>query len=367
MERELERLKEREPESAEYDRGLRWMMEKRRQREQGQVLMKAGEVPWTQSRMAHLKRYVGEHNWNEVAAPGWIVTRPQEVTNTGKHTHKGGGIIVYVLEGKGRTVNNDVNLDWEAGDMEILPVARFENVHQHFNLNPGKPWGAIFIRFWPYMEAVAHETVHMQDAPGFKGPEAKDIYRPADWLTRGNASLQGYDIKFDGPPTTLLDRMFQRRNEWRERLSHARLVIKKDTCPVETNRMGIYRWYIHPDFTDVACRHILFWVHEIPAGSRSGKQKHQGGRIHFVIEGSGYSIVEGKRYDWEAEDLLMLPTKAGGVAFQHFNSDPSHPARLAVAEINWYDALGVDMACGFEQIEDCPEWSAAQAKVAGRK
>src|SRR3972149_3950652 len=112
MERELERLKEREPESAEYDRGLRWMMEKRRQREQGQVLMKAGEVPWTQSRMAHLKRYVGEHNWNEVAAPGWIVTRPQEVTNTGEHTHKGGGIIVYVLEGKGRTVNNDVNLDW---------------------------------------------------------------------------------------------------------------------------------------------------------------------------------------------------------------------------------------------------------------
>jgi hypothetical protein len=29
---------------------------------------------------------------------------------------------------------------------------------------------------------------------------------------------------------------------------------------------------------------------------------------------------------------------------------------MAVAEPNWYDILGVDMACGLEQIENSPDY-----------
>jgi gentisate 1,2-dioxygenase len=139
-------------------------------------------------------------------------------------------------------------------------------------------------------------------------------------------------------------------------MSKAKLVIEEKDRPLERNRMGLYRWYIHPAFTDVVCRHILFWTQDIPPGSRSGQQKHQGGRIHYIVEGKGYSLLNGVRYDWEEEDLLIVPIERGGTIIQHFNADPDRPAKMAVAEPNWYDILGVDMACGLEQLENSPDY-----------
>jgi quercetin dioxygenase-like cupin family protein len=48
--------------------------------------------------------------------------------------------------------------------------------------------------------------------------------------------------------------------------------------------------------------------------------------VIYVLEGKGYSVVEGERKDWEKGDLVLLPMKPGGVEHQHFNADPSKPA-----------------------------------------
>ena len=44
---------------------------------------------------------------------------------------------------------------------------------------------------------------------------------------------------------------------------------------------------------------------------RSGKHRHQGGLVIYVLEGKGYSIVDGERKDWEKGDLVLLPMKPG--------------------------------------------------------
>lgn len=354
----MERLKDLEPGGDAYDRGLSWHIEQNRRRREGRVLIRAQDVPWRMTRQGFGKHYCNAEAWPTMGAPGWIITRPNMTDiRRGKHTHRGGGRVIYCMEGKGRTINNDVNLDWEKGDIEILPVTRTENVHEHFNLEPGKPVGLLVHMFWPFMEATANETRQMEDAPDWKGSKKAEIYRPDDFVP-DMAHLEGYPIKVGSHPSTLLDDIFLRRNKWRKTMSKARWIIKQEDQPLETNRMGIFRWYIHPSFNDVAMKSILFWTHEIPPGSRSGKQKIQGGRTHFVLEGHGYSMVNGKRYDWGPEDLLIPQIIAGGVVVQHFNRDPSNPAKLACAEPNWYDILGPDMASGFEQIEDCPEWQA---------
>src|SRR5439155_811034 len=59
----------------------------------------------------------------------------------------------------------------------------------------------------------------------------------------------------------------------------------------------------------------------------SGKHRHQGGLVIYIMEGEGYSVVDGERHDWEAGDLLLLPVKKGGVEHQHFNKDDAHPAK----------------------------------------
>ncbi len=368
MERELERIKERDAQGESYDKAIYFMQEMTKQREAGKVLLRADEIPWSTSRQGYDRNYSGPINWKELCMPWWYITRTnQQSYRRGKHTHRGGGRMLFCLEGRGRTINNDVNIDWEKGDLELLPVTRTENVHEHFNLDMGKPCGLLVMMFWPFMEATANETRQMTDSPEWRGARKAELYRPDDFVP-STSFVEGYNIQFDGQkPTTLLDDLFLRRNKWRDYMKTARWVVKAKDALVETNRNGIYRWYVHPSFEDVALKQALFWTHEIPAGSRSGKQKIQGGRFHFVLEGHGYSILNDKRYEWGPEDVLLTPISSGGVALQHFNADPKKPALLAVNEPNWYEILGLDMACGFEQIEDCPEWTAIQAKPAARK
>lgn len=156
--------------------------------------------------------------------------------------------------------------------------------------------------------------------------------------------------------TNLLEALFLRRDKERERMAKSTKVVDGDNLPVENNRMGLYRWYLHPDKQDVAIRTMLFWAEEIPPGSKSGKQKHQGGRLHYVQEGRGYTEIDGVKYDWEKGDMILLPIKPQGVVFQHFNTDFQNQARLVCAEPNWFDALGVDLGSGFEQIENSPDY-----------
>jgi len=159
-----------------------------------------------------------------------------------------------------------------------------------------------------------------------------------------------------GKKVDLLEQLFKMRDEQRDMVKKGTKVVKGQQLPVETNRMGLYRWYLHPKLDDRATKAIMLWTQEIPAGSHSGKQKHQGGRVHYVLEGKGYTVVDGVKHDWEKGDVILLPIKPNGVVFQHFNSDTKNKARLVAAEPNWTDALGVDLGAAFEQVENAPEF-----------
>lgn len=154
----------------------------------------------------------------------------------------------------------------------------------------------------------------------------------------------------------LLQALFDRRDRERESLAKSTKVVEGDKVPLENNQMGLYKWYLHPDKQDMAIRTILFWTEEIPPGGKSGKQRHQGGRVHYVQEGHGYTEIDGVNHEWEKGDLILLPIRPKGVVFQHFNGDPRNRAKLICTEPNWFDALGVDLGSGFEQVENSPDF-----------
>ncbi len=154
----------------------------------------------------------------------------------------------------------------------------------------------------------------------------------------------------------LLDDLLRRRDEWRKRMAEAATLVKGSDVPWELNRQGKMKWYLHPAFTDRAIRSLMIFIQEIPPSSHTGKQKHQGGLVHYILEGRGYTMINGKRHDWEEGDTVILPTFPEGVEYQHFNADPDKPVSLIAAQANLFDALGVDMGSGFEQLEDAPEY-----------
>src|SRR5687768_3483094 len=45
---------------------------------------------------------------------------------------------------------------------------------------------------------------------------------------------------------------------------------------------------------------------EIPAGAHSGEHRH-GEEVIYVIEGEGFSVVSGRRYDWAPGSGIAIP------------------------------------------------------------
>ncbi|HXP92028.1 MAG TPA: hypothetical protein VN905_01040, partial [Candidatus Binatia bacterium] len=151
-----------------------------------------------------------------------------------------------------------------------------------------------------------------------------------------------------------LERLLEIRDQQRAIRRSGRTVARGDEIPWEWNHQGKQKWYMHPDMTENCLNTLMFYVQELPPGGRSGKQKSQGGQAGVVLEGRGYTLVDGVRHDWEKHDVLNFPVRTEGIVVQHVNLDPDSVALLAFVEPNTVDSLGVDRGCGFEQIEDAP-------------
>jgi hypothetical protein len=138
-------------------------------------------------------------------------------------------------------------------------------------------------------------------------------------------------------------------------------VLKLRDLPLETNRQGLMRWYMHPEIKDTVLSTYLCFEQEIPPGSRSGRLKFQGGQVIYVIAGRGYTLLDGVKHPWEEGAVINLPLRRGGIVVQHFNEDPDNAARFLAVEPNLYACTSVDRGSGFEQLEDAPEFRGSRA------
>ena len=98
----------------------------------------------------------------------------------------------------------------------------------------------------------------------------------------------------------------------------------------------------------------LVFMHEIL--THSGRHRHQGGLALFIVDGKGYTVVDGVRYDWEKGDLVILPVQPRGCVHQHFNLNPDGPSHfLALIP----DFLRWQVRSKRQQLELHPDWIAA--------
>ena len=116
------------------------------------------------------------------------------------------------------------------------------------------------------------------------------------------------------------------------------------------------RWYMHPALRDIVLKTLSIYEQELPPRGRSGRLQFQGGQIMFIIEGNGYTLIDGVKYPWKRRDVLNLPTKKDGIIVQHFNTEDDKSARFLIVEPNLFAATGVDRGCGFEQLENAPDY-----------
>lgn len=91
------------------------------------------------------------------------------------------------------------------------------------------------------------------------------------------------------------------------------------------------------------------WHEILRPGKYMGTHRHILEAIFYIQEGSGWEIHDGVRWDWEAGDILCVPTYC---IHTHF-SDPVTGARFFATAQRLYDMMGLG---GTEQLEVHPNY-----------
>ena len=155
------------------------------------------------------------------------------------------------------------------------------------------------------------------------------------------------------PKELYYDIEYKWREAWVQKMKESPVVIRGRDISWEQNRQGLLKFYLNRGVWDkLGIPNWNAFIHQIKR--HSGKHKHKGGVIIYVLEGTGYTVVNGVRWDWKAGDLLILPINPEGNEHQHFNTDPSRPAFWAA--FIWqpfYQAVGMYV----QQKETSPDWS----------
>lgn len=136
-----------------------------------------------------------------------------------------------------------------------------------------------------------------------------------------------------------------------ERARTGKIVIKKTDREWWVDRMAARcKFYLDHFYEDTATDEWRIFVHDID--TQSGSHRHQGGLALFVLEGKGATIMDGKKYEWEKGDLVLLPIKPGEVEHQHINYG-GNAKWIAFIYVPIWHAV----ASTLTQIKDRAEWT----------
>jgi len=97
----------------------------------------------------------------------------------------------------------------------------------------------------------------------------------------------------------------------------------------DASPMSRTKWIFGPGDEPFLTQTVQSHFVEIAPGGANGGHGHQNEAAFYILEGRGYEIHDGRRYDWEQSDLVVVNADS---RHQHFNADPQHRALCLVVK-----------------------------------
>jgi len=128
------------------------------------------------------------------------------------------------------------------------------------------------------------------------------------------------------------DRIFVRAIAWQyslkdelKRLRDMPRVRKARDIKFRDGPQTYSRHYVEPK--DGITQTFHLHLEEYGPGGRSQKHGHVNEAAFYILDGEGYEVHDGIRYDWKAGDVAIVHNNC---VHQHFNASPTKPARALV-------------------------------------
>ncbi len=152
-------------------------------------------------------------------------------------------------------------------------------------------------------------------------------------------------------PGAVYESCYAERTEFVELGKNGTILVREQDRDWELCRQGNIKPYlIRNQFPDTVLQDWWVFVHDIR--KQSGKHRHQGGLVLFVIAGEGSTEVNGERIDWEEGDLILLPFHPDGIEHVHFNRGDGTAQWLAFIYMPTFDHVASELT----QSEIAPDY-----------
>ena len=102
-------------------------------------------------------------------------------------------------------------------------------------------------------------------------------------------------------------------------------VIRGRELKFQDGPQSFSRHYVEP--VDGVTQTLHIHLEEYAPGGRNQKHGHVNEAAFYILDGEGYEIHDGVRYDWKAGDIAVVHNNC---VHQHFNASSTKPARALV-------------------------------------
>ncbi|HZF25695.1 MAG TPA: gentisate 1,2-dioxygenase [Steroidobacteraceae bacterium] len=219
---------------------------------------------------------------------GLQIVMPGEVARAHRHV---ASALRFIVEGSGgHTAVDGERTGMSPGDFVITPSWTW---HEHGN-DGDEPV------IW--LDGLDVHIVNLLDS-SFRedeGERPSATTRPTG-ASLAEAALNMLPIDFDrkGGTSPIFNYPYTRTREALDGISRFR-----DPDPA----FGFKMRYVNPTNGDWAISTIATWAQLVPKGFHTTPYRSTDGTIFVVIEGEGYSLIGGTRFDWGPHDIFVVPS-----------------------------------------------------------
>jgi quercetin dioxygenase-like cupin family protein len=326
-----------------YDRWLKMWDESQEEKKTARAVIHDEELEWVETDQDYrIALMAGPENGFRTWGTEITIADIPAGHHTGQHEHGEEGI--YIVEGEGCSVVNGVRYDWKEGSVLWMP---FGSQHQHFNTGDGNA---------RYLSFTALNLEH------FAG-----LGRVDQWQTKGftdtdidaEASSDGLDklgrriaVFKDSSPILESDPEDRSRGDRQTYLDTpieggqgqnanygfgSAIPEENQQRPPQAQGMGHRDWsrgYMRRYNRSGEDQHWKNMEIEISNSMGDNPGRHGGKHAHmeaylYIIEGSGYTVVDGVKIPWKKGSLLHV--QGPQTQHQHVNDTDKPNAQLRLA------------------------------------
>lgn len=260
------------------------------------------------------------------AAVGWLyaglqVMHPGERASAHRHS---ASAIRFIMEGSGAyTIVDGHKMTLGANDFVLTPNGTW---HEHAVAEDGSPciWqDGLDIPFVNAMEANFYE-VHpdLQQAVGYEVNDMTRTWGNPGLTPGGGAWQKAYSpmYKYEWAPT------YEALQEYGK-------------CTEGSPFDGVLMEYVNPVTNGPVMPTMGASMQLLRPGEATRAHRHTGSYLYQVAKGQGYSVINGKRFDWKERDIFCVPSWAW---HEHANgSDRDDAVLFCLSDIPVMRALGL--------------------------